>query len=98
MVRNNARTRNNTISEKNQQTKDEITYTGEIPNMNKILKLWGGIWKDDNRTNKPVWIKESGNRISKTIKEVQRFSVSDKDTRKVIKNRTAPGVDSIGNF
>ena len=69
---------------KNQQTKDEITYTGEIPNMDKILKLWGGIWKDDNRTNKPVWIKESGNRISKTIK-VQRFSVSDKDTRKVIK-------------
>ena len=25
---------------KNQQTKDEITYTGEIPNMNNFLNFW----------------------------------------------------------
>ena len=76
-------------------------HEGEMPEMEKFVEFWGGIWEQNEPTPNMPWMEEVKAELNKKANIVSEFGITEekltKETSKR-KNWTAPGVDGIQNF
>ena len=66
---------------------------GKIPEMEKFVEYWGGIWERKERTPNMPWMEEVKRQLSEKVNIVQEFDIEIESTLKEvrkIKNWTAP--------
>ena len=76
-------------------------HEGEMPEMEKFVEFWGGIWEQNEPTPNMSWMEEVKAELNKKANIVSEFGITEEKLRKETskrKNWTAPGVDGIQNF
>ena len=76
-------------------------HEGEMPEMQKFVECWGGIWKQNEPTPNMPWMEEVKAEFSEKANTVSQFEIAEEKLRKEtskIKNWTAPGIDGIQNY
>ena len=76
-------------------------HEGEMPEMEKFVEFWGGIWEQNELTPNMSWMEEVKAELNKKANIVSEFGITEEKLRKETskrKNWTAPGVDGIQNF
>ena len=79
----------------------DITREGEMPDMDKFVEFWGGIWEQNERTPNMPWMEEVKREWHEKVGVVSEFTITDESLKKEVarrKNWTAPGIDGIQNF
>ena len=74
---------------------------GKVPEMDKFVTFWAGIWEDDNITPNRKWMETVAENIRAKITNVEEMTINEEklyETIKKRKNRSAPGIDAIQNF
>ena len=76
-------------------------HEGEMPEMEKFVEFWGGIWEQNEPTPNMPWMKEVKAELSEKANIVSQFEITEEKLRKETskrKNWTAPGIDGIQNY
>ena len=76
-------------------------HEGEMPEMEKFVEFWGGIWEQNEPTPNMAWMEEVKAELNEKANIVSEFGITEEKLRKETskrKNWTAPGVDGIKNF
>ena len=100
------RKKDNIMFQKNQKsffrTLEKVEkHKGEIPEMEKFVKFWGGIWDQNEPTPNMPWMEEVKAGLSEKANIVSQFGITEEKLRKETskrKNWTAPGIDGIQNY
>ena len=74
---------------------------GQIPEMDKFIEFWGGIWERKENTPHMPWMGEVKMQLNTKVTSVNDFNISLETVRKEVAKRkgwTAPGIDGIQNF
>jgi hypothetical protein len=74
---------------------------GEMPEMEKFVEFWGGIWEHNKSTPNKPWMEEVKRELSEKALIITEFRITDENLRREVakrKNWTAPGIDGIQNF
>ena len=77
------------------------TREGEMPEMDKSVDFWGGIWERKERTPYMPWMEEIGRQLHQKVNSVNDFTVTfDKLKKEVAKRKgwRALGIDGIQNY
>ena len=80
---------------------EDGTREGEMPEMDKFVDFWGGIWEIKEQTPYMPWMEEIGRQLHQKVNSVNHFTVTfDKVKKEVAKRKgwTAPGIDGIQNY
>ena len=75
-------------------------HEGEMPEMEKFVEFWGGIWEQNEPTPNMPWMEEVKAQLNEKVNIVGEFGTTEEKPRKETskrKNWTAPGVDGIQN-
>ena len=73
-----ARIQDNIIYQRDQKSffkKVEETEVREVPEMEKFVEYWGGIWERKERTPNMPWMEEMKRQLSEKVKIVQEFDI-----------------------
>ena len=73
-----------------------MEYEGAMPNMDKFLKFWRGIWKKDDCTTNMPWMGKIQEELKEKISSVKELDITKSGLILEIKKRkiwTASGVD-----
>ena len=76
-------------------------HEGEMPEMEKFVEFWGGIWEQNEPTPNMPWMEEVKAELSEKVNIVSQFEIIEEKLRKETskrKNWTAPGIDGIQNY
>ena len=76
-------------------------HEGDMPEMEKFVTFWGGIWERDDKTPNMPWMQEVKQQLNSKVVEQSIFTITlDKIKKEVSKRKgwTAPGIDGIQNF
>ena len=76
-------------------------HKGEIPEMEKFVEFWGGIWEQNESTLNMPWMGEVKAELNEKANIVSEFGITKEKLRKETskrKNWTAPGVDGVQKF
>ena len=76
-------------------------HEGEMPEMEKFVEFWAGIWKQNEPTPNMPWMEEVKAELSEKVNIVSQFEITEEKLRKETskrKNWTAPGIDGIQNY
>ena len=76
-------------------------HEGEIPEMEKFVEFWGGIWEQNEPMPNMPWMEEVKAELSEKANIVSQFEITEEKLRKETskrKNWTAPGIDGIQNY
>ena len=79
----------------------EDKHEGEMPNIEKFVEFWGGIWEHDEPTPNLPWMEEVKAELSERATVVGQFEITEVRLKKEAskrKNWTAPGIDGIQNY
>ena len=74
---------------------------GEMPEMEKFVEFWGGIWEHNKSTPNKPWMEEVKRELSEKALIITEFRITDENLMREVakrKNWTAPGIDGIQNF
>ena len=74
---------------------------GQMPEMDKFIEFWGGIWERREDTPHMPWMEEVKMQLNAKVTSVNDFNTSLETVRKEVANRkgwTVPGIDGIYNF
>ena len=77
------------------------TFFGNVPEVEKFVEFWGGIWEQERTTKEQPWMLETEEQLKDKIQYVEEFKVIVDDISKVLKKRkncTSPGVEGIQNY
>ena len=77
---------------------DSTEYGRAMPEIDKFVKFWKGIWEKDDRTPNMPQIEKIGEELKENITIVNEFDITENGLISKIKKRknwTAPGVDGI---
>ena len=77
------------------------TREGRMPEIEKFVEFWGGIWEKNERTPNMSWMEEVKRLLSENVTVVNEFNINSEGLKKEISKRkswTAPGIDGIQNF
>ena len=80
---------------------EDGTREGEMPEMDKFVDFWGGIWKRKERVPYMPWMEEIGRQLPQKVNNVNDFTVTFDNVKKEVAKRkgwTAPGIDGIQNY
>ena len=99
------RKKDNTMFQKDQKTffrslEKEDKHEGQMPEMNKFVEFWGGIWEQEEQTPNMPWMEEVKALLNEKVNVVNEFEITEEKMRKETskrKNWTAPGIDGIQN-
>ena len=72
-----------------------------MPEIEKFVEFWGGIWKKNERTPNMPWMEEVKRLFSENFTVVNEFNINSEGLKKEINKRkswTAPGIDGILTF
>ena len=73
----------------------------EIPEMQRFVEFWGGIWKKKEPTRNMRRMEEMKAELGETANLVSEFAITDENIEKEIakqKNWKKQGIDGIQNF
>ena len=76
-------------------------HEGEMPEMEKFVEFWGGIWERNEPTPNMPWMEKVKAELNEKVNNVKEFKITEDKLKKETakrKNWTAPGVDGIQNF
>ena len=76
-------------------------HKGEMPEMEKFVEFWGGIWEQNEPMPNMLWMEEVKAELSEKANIVSQFEITEEKLRKETskrKNWTAPGIDGIQNY
>ena len=76
-------------------------HEGEMPEMEKFVEFWGGIWEQNEPTLNVPWMEEVKAELSEKANIVSQFEITEEKLRKETSKRkkwTAPGIDGIQNY
>ena len=76
-------------------------HEGEMPEMEKFVEFWGGIWEQNKPTPNMPWMEDVKAELSEKANIVSQFEITEEKLRKETskrKNWTAPGIDGIQNY
>ena len=79
----------------------EEAHEGEIPEMEKFVEFWGGIWEREERTPSMPWMEEIRRQLNEKVNQVNEFNITfEKGKKEVAKRKgwAAPGIDEIQNY
>ena len=78
----------------------EEAHEGEMPEMEKFVELWGGIWEREERTPNMPWIEKIRRQLNEKVNQVNQFNISFEKVKEVAKRKgwAAPGMDGIQNY
>ena len=74
---------------------------GEMPEMQRFVEFWGGIWEQNEPMPNMPWMEEVKAELGERANLVSEFAITDENMKKEVakrKNWTAPGIDGIQNF
>ena len=74
---------------------------GEMPEMQRFVEFWGGIWEQNEPTPNMPWIEEVKAELGERTNLVSEFAITDENMNKEVakrKNWAASGIDDIQNF
>ena len=80
---------------------DSMEYEGAMPEIDKFVKFWVGIWEKDDRTPNMPWMEKTQGKLKEKFTSVKEFETTQNGLISEIKrkkNWTTPGVDRIQNF
>ena len=80
---------------------DKQENQGKVPDIEKFVKFWAGIWEDESVTPYKKWMSTVAEKIRAKIKEVEEIEITEKKLYELLrkrKNWSAPGIDKIPNF
>ena len=77
----------------------EEANEGEMPEMEKFVMFWGGIWNREERTPNMPWMEEIRRQLNEKVNQVNEFNITF-EKMKVPKSKgwTTPGIDRIQNY
>ena len=76
-------------------------HEGEMPEMEKFVEFWGGIWEQNEPTPNMPWMEEVKAELSEKANIVSQFKITEEKLRKETskrKNWTSPGINGIQNY
>ena len=79
---------------------DSTEYEGAMPEMDKFVKFWVGIWEKDDRTPNMPWMEKIQEKLKEKITSVKEIEITENGLISEVKkkkNWTAPGVNGIQN-
>ena len=96
----------NIMFQKNQRAffrklEEKSNQKGQMPEMDKFIEFWGGIWERRENTSHMPWMEEVKMQLNTKVTSVNDFNISLGTVRKEVAKRkgwTAPGIDGIQNF
>ena len=74
---------------------------GEMPEMQRFVEFWGGIWEQNEPTLNMPWMEEVKAELGEPANLVSEFAITDENMKKKIAKRenwAATGIDGIQNF
>ena len=82
----------------------EEAHKGEMPEMEKFVKFWEGIWERERererereeRTPYMPWMEEIRRKLNEKVSQVKKFNITFEKVKKEVAKRkgwTAPGID-----
>ena len=106
MIKRGKRIRDNATFERDQKSffrkiESSTSHEGQIPNIEKFVELWGGIWEKEERTPEMPWMEKVREDLMRKIKKGNVFDITGESLTKESnkkKNWTAPGKDGIQNY
>ena len=81
--------------------KVEEAHEGEMPEMEKFIEFWGGIWEREERTANMPWMEEIRRQLNEKVNQVNEFNITFEKVKKEVakkKRWTALGTDGIQNY
>ena len=76
-------------------------HDGEMPEMEKFVAFWGGIWEREETMPNMPWMEEIRRQLNEKVNQVNEFIATfEKVKKEVVKRKgwTAPGIDGIHNY
>ena len=67
-----------------------------MPEIEKFVKFWGGIWEREERTPNKPWMEEIRRQFNEKVNQVKEFNITFEKVKKEVAKRigwTAPGID-----
>ena len=80
---------------------EDDAQEGKLPEMERFVKFWGGIWEKEEKTPNTLWMEEVKEQLKSKVDEVNEFDITlEKVKNEAVKRKgwTAPGIDGIQNF
>ena len=81
--------------------KVEEAHEGEMPEMEKFIEFWVGIWEREERTPNMPWMEEIRRQLNEKVKQVNEFNITFEKVKKEVamkKRWAALGTDGIQNY
>ena len=78
-----------------------VVHEGEMPEMEKFVKFWGGIWEREEITPNMPWTEVVRQQLRKKVNQVNEFNNTLEKVKKELGKRkgwTVPGIDGIQNY
>ena len=72
-----------------------------MPQIEKIVEFWGGIWEKNERTPNMPWMEKVKRLLGEKVTLINEFDFDTEKLTKEINKRkswTAPGIDVVRNF
>ena len=92
MIERGKRIMDNNIFERDHKNlfkriEDSTEYEGAMPEMNKLVKFWVGIWENDDRTPNIPWMEKIRAELKEKITSVKEFEIRENGLVSEIKKK-----------
>ena len=78
----------------------EEAQEGEMPEMEKFVEFWVGIWERDERTLYMPWMEEIRRQLNEMVSQINQSNITFEKVKKEVAKRNgwaAPDIDGIQN-
>ena len=79
----------------------EEAHEGEMPEMEKFVEFWGGLWEREERMPKMPWMEEIMRQLNEKVNQVNEFNITFEKVKKEVakkKGWTVPSTNGIQNY
>ena len=60
---------------------------GKVPEMDKFVQFWAGIWEDETSTPHRIWIRTVAEKIRAKVTDVEELTANEKKLYETVKRR-----------
>ena len=66
---------------------EEETHEEGMPEMEKFVDFWGGIWEKEERTSNMPWMEEIRRQLNEKVNQVNEFNITFGNVKKKVAKR-----------
>ena len=74
---------------------------GKVPNIDKFVNFWAGIWEDGTTTPHKEWMRTVAQKIREKVRDIVEIEISEESLHATVrkrKNWSSSGIDGIQNY